>query len=90
MDPKEKIAELRAKVDEIDRRIVELLNERAQKVIEIINVKKEHGIPLYDPRREEEIFEKIREANRGPLYTEAVIDIYETILKWMKNLTDEA
>lgn len=90
MDPKEKIAELRAKVDEIDRKIVELLNERAQNVIEIINVKKEYGIPLYDPRREEEIFEKIREANKGPLYTEAVIDIYETILKWMKNLTDEA
>lgn len=90
MDPRERINQLRSEVDQIDEKIVELLNERAKKVTEIIHVKKEHGMPLYDPKREEEIFEKIRKANKGPLYTEAVIDVYETILKWMKNLADEA
>lgn len=89
MDPKEKISELRARVDEIDRQIVRLLNERTQLVREIIRVKRENQMPLYDPKREEEIFEKIREANPGDLHSEALVDIYETILKWMKSLADE-
>lgn len=89
MDPLERISELRRQVDEIDRKIVELLNERTRLVREIIKVKKENRLSLYDPRREEEIFEKIREANPGDLYNEALIDIYETILKWMKSLADE-
>ncbi|MCX7831967.1 MAG: chorismate mutase [Actinobacteria bacterium] len=89
MDPLEKINELRSKVDEIDRKIVELLNERTRLVREIIKIKKENRLSLYDPKREEEIFEKIRNANPGDLYNEALIDIYETILKWMKSLADE-
>lgn len=89
MDPKEKIEDLRRQVDEVDRKIVELLNERTRLVREIIRVKKENQIPLYDPKREEEIFEKIRKANTGHLHAEALVDIYETILKWMKSLVDE-
>ena len=89
MEPKEVIDNLRKQVDEVDRKIVDLLNERTRLVREIIRVKKENQLPLYDPRREEEIFENIRSANRGDLHHEALIDIYESILKWMKSLADE-
>lgn len=89
MDPKEVIDRLRKQIDEVDSKIVGLLNERTRLVRDIIRVKKENNLPLYDPRREEEIFENIREANTGELHHEALIDIYETILKWMKSLADE-
>lgn len=89
MDPREQIEELRKKINRIDREIVKLLNERAETAREIISIKQEHDFPLYDPRREEEIFENIRSANKGPLYHEAVLEIYETILKWMKSLAQE-
>lgn len=89
MDPRQQIEELRKKINEIDQKIVELLNERAELAREIISIKQENDIPLYDPRREEEIFENVRSSNKGPLYHEAVVDIYETILKWMKSLTSE-
>lgn len=89
MDPLEKIKSLRDQIDEVDKKIVELLNERTRLVREIIRLKRENEMPLYDPRREEEIFMNIRSANKGDLYTEALIDIYETILKWMKSLADE-
>jgi len=88
MDPKEIIEKLRKQVDDVDRKIVGLLNERTRLVREIIRVKKENNLPLYDPRREEEIFENIRDVNTGELHHEALIDIYETILKWMKSLAD--
>ncbi len=89
MDPLKRVEELRDQIDEIDREIVRLLNERAALVKEIIKVKRENKLPLYDPKREEEIFENIREASKGPLFAQAIIDIYEEILNWMKRLADE-
>ena len=72
------IQEHRAKIDEIDRQIVALLNKRAG-----------HSLPgahlgLYDAKREEEIFAKVSSYNEGPLYNENLREIYATILKIMK------
>ena len=39
---------------------------------------------LYDPKREEEIFEKVDSYNDGPLYNENLREIYSCILKVMK------
>ena len=39
---------------------------------------------LYDPKREEEIFEKVDSYNEGPLYNENLREIYASILKVMK------
>lgn len=89
MDPHEEIEALRKKIDVIDAEIVKLLNKRASLAKEIHKIKKSHSLPLYDPRREEEIFENLRRANDGPLFDEAVREIYETILQWMKSLEEE-
>lgn len=89
MKPEEKINKLRKDIDELDKKIVDLLNKRAEIVLEIIKTKNENQISLYDPRREQEIFESLRKANKGPLYDEAVLEIYETILHWMKSLETE-
>ena len=39
---------------------------------------------LYDPKREEELFARVNSYNEGPLYNENLREIYEAILKVMK------
>lgn len=89
MEPKELIEELRKKINAIDVDIVQLLNKRANIVLEIQNIKQNNLLPVYDPRREEEVYANIRTANKGPLFDKAVMEIYEKILHWMKSLEAE-
>ena len=80
----ERIKEHRAKIDGIDRQIVELLNARATESLSIRALKPGARMGLYDPRREEEILRSIGAYNEGPLYNEHLREIYTTILKVMK------
>ena len=78
------IEEHRAKIDEIDRELVALLNRRASHSLAIRELKPSAKMGLYDPKREEQIFAKVDNYNEGPLYNESLREIYETILKVMK------
>lgn len=78
------IQEHRAKIDEIDREIVSLLNKRASHSLVIRGLKPGAHLGLYDARREEEIFERVDGYNEGPLYNENLREIYASILKVMK------
>lgn len=77
----EAIETLRRKIDEIDRRLLELLNARARCVVEVGKIKKQAGdMPLYQPERERAIFEAIESANSGPLSNQAIRRLFERIL----------
>ncbi len=80
------IRELRKKIDEIDEKIVRNLNERAKIVAEIRQLKNKEGFPIYDPKREEEIFEKLAQMSEEVLSNEALKEIYEKILSVMKEI----
>ena len=80
------ISEHRAAIDELDARIVALLNERAEHSLAIRALKPEAQLGLYDPKREEEIFAHLASVNNGPMYAEDVRAIYSTILQVMKGL----
>jgi chorismate mutase len=67
------VEDWRRKIDEIDRKLVELLNERSQCVLEIGRLKKEDGSPLYQPDREREVLAAAERANRGRLF-ERILD----------------
>ena len=54
------IADWRIKIDELDRRLVELLNERAQAAHEIGKLKRNTSMPIYEPEREKRIFENVQ------------------------------
>ncbi len=54
-------------IDDLDRRIVALLDERTCVVEKIGRVKREAQLPISNPRREEQVFANITEANQGPL-----------------------
>ena len=74
------IAEWRKKIDQIDLRLVELLNERTHCSVEIGRWKQSQGHPLYDPEREKEILARVSNATRGPLEPGAVQRLFERII----------
>ena len=61
----------RDKIDEVDRRILALLNERTRTVEEIGRIKHAAQLPVYEPRREDQVFQNIADHNEGPLTTAA-------------------
>jgi chorismate mutase len=81
-----RIEELRSRVDEVDRELIRILNERARIVQEIVTIKAEAGKPLFDPRREEEILQKVAEENEGPIYDSSMREIFELILHRIRDL----
>ncbi|MEG0147490.1 MAG: chorismate mutase [Raoultibacter sp.] len=78
------IQQHRNQIDAIDQQLVALLNRRTQHALAIRALKADAHIGLYDPRREEEIFERVFSLNEGPLYNDHLRAIYEGILKVMK------
>ena len=80
----EQIQEHRAKIDELDRQIVALLNKRARHSLDNRGLKTGGHLSLYEPNREEEIFEKVDSYIEGSLYIDNLREIFGTILKVMK------
>jgi chorismate mutase-like protein len=70
----------RLKIDEIDRKLVELFNERSKCAIEIGKIKHADNLNVYDPEREQEILRRIKEANRGPLDDESLQRLFERVI----------
>ena len=75
------ISDWRKKIDEIDRSLVKLLNERARCVVEIGRIKRHDGLPIHEPSREQEVVRQALEANQGPLASEAIQRIFERIVE---------
>jgi chorismate mutase-like protein len=80
------IADWRKKIDELDLRLVELLNERAKAAREIGRLKRNTRMPIYEPERERIIFENVRQANQGPLPDSELRHVFERIIDVMRNI----
>jgi chorismate mutase len=83
------IAEWRRQIDEIDRKLVELISQRAQAAHEIGKLKRGIGMPIYEPDRERAVFENARKANKGPLPDRDLQRIYERIMDIMRAIQKE-
>ena len=70
----------RRRINEIDRQLVELLNERSRCAMEIGHIKHESGLPLYQPDREKEVLANAESNNHGPLPDTAIRRLFERIL----------
>ena len=80
------ISDWRKKIDEIDVKLVKMLNERAQAAQEIGRLKRLKEMPIYEPDRERIVLEQVQEQNQGPLQHRHVIQIYERIMDVMRNI----
>jgi chorismate mutase/prephenate dehydratase len=78
--PMSRIQELRKKIDELDDRLLDLLNERARVVIEIGNIKKNEKLDFHSPSREREILERLTARNKGPFPQDTLKAVYREIL----------
>jgi len=71
---------LRAHIDRIDEKLLTLLNERAQLVVEIGQHKHHHNESIYRPDREKRILQRLTAANRGPLNAQRMQPIFREII----------
>ena len=78
------LGDCRHKIDELDLRILELLNARTRVVEQIGRIKSELAWPIYEPKREDEVFRNVTENNSGPLPAEAVKRVFERIIDEMR------
>jgi chorismate mutase len=80
------IEHFRLKIDDLDRKLVELISERARAAQEIGRLKRSSSLPVYEPLREKRIFENVRAHNPGPLPDLELVHIYERIVDVMRAL----
>ncbi len=77
---KDKLQQLRNKIDEIDSKLVRLLNDRTKLVLEIGKLKQASGGEIYAPDREDAVYRRIAEKNTGPLTNESLRAIYREVM----------
>jgi chorismate mutase len=85
-EARDKLEEFRVLIDDVDRRIVALLNERTRVVEDIGCVKREARLPIYEPKREDQVFANVTGVNHGPLSEEGVRRIFERIIDEMRTI----
>ncbi len=71
---------LRVAIDALDRKLIDLLNERSRLVVEVGRVKRAAGIPIYAPHRESEVIGRVVGMNKGPLPDRSIEGIYREIM----------
>ena len=84
------IGDWRRRIDEIDRKLVELLNERSRCALEIGKLKQSEHVPLYQPDREREVLENAERVNSGPLSDAAIRRLFERIIDEARSAEREA
>ena len=77
---------LRASIDGVDGRILELLRERAELVDQVGKIKEQSGASYYAPEREEALLQRLVAANRSRLPESSLRAIYREILSSMRAL----
>jgi chorismate mutase-like protein len=82
----EALAEYRKRIDILDVKILGLLNERTRVVEEIGRIKQKLKMPIYEPKREDQVFHNVTTHNQGPLSAEAVQRVFERIIDEMRNI----
>jgi chorismate mutase len=80
------ISDWRKKIDELDVEIVRLISQRAEAARAIGEIKKTADLPVYEPRREQDVFDRVRKANPGPLADAELLHVYERIIDVMRTL----
>lgn len=73
------LEELRSRVDKLNVELLDLINERTALVQEIGKVKEKQGVNRYDPIREREMLNTLKERNEGPLPNGVLEQIFKGI-----------
>jgi len=84
--PELELAKCRSRIDDVDLRLVALLNERTLTVQEIGRIKQSASLPVYEPKREDRVYQNVTANNPGPLPNDAVRRVFERIMDEMRKV----
>jgi len=80
------LAAHRNEIDALDRELLDLLNRRTRVVESIGRIKQRMEMPVYEPKREQDVFRNVVGNNHGPLSHDALKRIFERIIDEMRAL----
>jgi chorismate mutase len=80
------IDEIREEIDALDDELLKIFNRRAALALAIGEIKKADGRAVYDPKREQKIFERMKAANPGPLDDGAIVRFFERVIDETRRL----
>ena len=80
---------IRQEIDQIDDQIVKLLEERMHLVEGVVAYKKASGKPILDSKREEVIFEKVKNRVEDKNYQETIVATFSDILKRSRDYQEQ-
>ena len=83
LQPNPALDSIRDRIDDIDRRIHDLLNERAQFAQQVGKSKRSEGLStadFYKPEREAQVLRQALERNKGPLRNEEIVRLFREIM----------
>lgn len=80
------LAECRVRIDAIDIQLLNLLNERTKIVERIGTIKRSLTLPIYEPKREDQVLANALAHNTGPLEPDAIKRVFERIMDEMRTL----
>jgi chorismate mutase len=83
---KAQLEDLRKRIDLLDESLVRLLNARAACALEIGRLKRDMGVPIYQPDREAEVLKNVQAVNNGPLDQPAIKRLFERIIDEARHL----
>lgn len=86
---REALDDCRRLIDDLDIRILALLNQRAVIVEQIGHIKQSAAMPIYEPKREDQVFENVTGHNAGPLKPDAVKRVFERIIDEMRKVQSD-
>jgi chorismate mutase/prephenate dehydratase len=89
METEEKIKSLRQRIETLDGKILNLLNERAEIIMEVGREKSAGKMDSYDPQREEEIVRALVSQNNGPFPKQAIAPVFREIISACRSLETE-
>ena len=78
--------QLRDRIDELDAKLLEVLNERAKCVMKIGKIKQKEKVDVLVPQRETRLLERLISINNGPMTNEMVLHIFQEIIDTLKQL----
>lgn len=83
---KAKLEKNRQSIDQLDEQLLELLCQRTVHAIEIGRIKKQLGLPIHDPEREELILNRLEKRACNPLTTHAVRAIFSEVIQQIRSI----
>lgn len=84
--PELELAQCRARIDDVDLRLLALLNERTLIAQQIGKIKQSASLPVYEPKREDLVYQNVMANNEGPLPNDAVRRVFERIIDEMRKV----